>query len=109
MSSSRCSRTAAPLAVLGLLGAWQGSAEDSPPSGRQIMQWVEDRDDGDDSTADLRMTLLDKRGNERVRTPSIDARSLMRVACRYISSTHEQPGKFRVANPTCSIANGSGN
>ena len=31
------------------------------------MQWVEDRDDGDDRIADLEMILIDKRGNERIR------------------------------------------
>ena len=67
MSSSRLPRTAALVAALGLSGAPPGAASDSPASARQIMQWVEDRDDGDDVTSDLRMTLIDKRGNERVR------------------------------------------
>ena len=67
MSSSRRSPAAALLAVVGLSVTPQGSAGDSPPSGRQIMQWVEDRDDGEDATSDLRMTLIDRRGNERVR------------------------------------------
>jgi hypothetical protein len=55
------------LALLGLSATAPVSAADAPPGGRQIMQWVEDRDDGDDATADLRMTLIDKRGHERVR------------------------------------------
>jgi hypothetical protein len=37
------------------------------PTGRQIMEWVDDRDDGDDGVSDLEMILIDKRGNERVR------------------------------------------
>jgi outer membrane lipoprotein-sorting protein len=37
------------------------------PTGRQIMQWVDDRDDGDNGLSDLKMTLIDKRGRERVR------------------------------------------
>ncbi len=67
MSSSRLTGIARLLASLGLCVSLPGSAADSPPDGRQIMQWVEDRDDGDDAIADLRMTLIDKRGNERVR------------------------------------------
>ncbi len=31
------------------------------------MQAVDDRDDGDDGISDLEMTLIDKRGNKRVR------------------------------------------
>jgi hypothetical protein len=31
------------------------------------MEWVEDRDDGDDAISDMRMTLIDKHGNERIR------------------------------------------
>jgi hypothetical protein len=34
---------------------------------RQIMELVDARDDGDNSTQDLEMILIDKRGNERVR------------------------------------------
>ena len=37
------------------------------PSGRQIMEWVDDRDDGDNGVSDLKMVLIDKRGRERVR------------------------------------------
>ena len=49
------------------LGLASAAAQDTPPTGRQIMQWVEDRDDGDDAISDLRMTLIDKHGNERIR------------------------------------------
>jgi outer membrane lipoprotein-sorting protein len=38
------------------------------PTGRQIMEWVDERDDGDDGVSDLEMILIDKRGNERVRS-----------------------------------------
>ena len=34
---------------------------------REIMQRVDDRDDGDNSTMDMDMLLIDKRGKERVR------------------------------------------
>jgi len=37
------------------------------PTGRQIMEWVDARDEGDDSTGQMEMILIDKRGNERVR------------------------------------------
>jgi hypothetical protein len=66
MAPSRRTGAVALLALLGLATPW-GSVADSPPDGRQIMQRVEDRDDGDDAIADLRMTLIDKRGNQRVR------------------------------------------
>jgi hypothetical protein len=51
---------------VGLALAQPALAEDAP-TGRQIMQWVDDRDDGDNGISDLEMTLVDKRGNERVR------------------------------------------
>lgn len=38
------------------------------PSGREIMEKVDARDDGDRWRQDLEMTLIDKRGGERVRT-----------------------------------------
>ncbi|MCS5636856.1 MAG: outer membrane lipoprotein-sorting protein [Myxococcota bacterium] len=37
------------------------------PTGRQIMQWVDDRDDGDNQLSDVKMILVDKRGRERTR------------------------------------------
>jgi hypothetical protein len=52
------------LAAALLLGA-QASAQ--TPSAREIMQRVEDRDDGDLQTSDLEMTLIDKNQSERVR------------------------------------------
>jgi len=47
--------------------AFAESSGDAPPTGRQIMEWVEDRDDGDDGVSDMKMILIDKRGKERVR------------------------------------------
>ena len=38
------------------------------PTGREIMERVDARDDGDLQTQDMEMTLIDKRGNQRVRT-----------------------------------------
>jgi len=52
--------------VLAFLVAGAASAGD-PGRAREIMQAVEDRDDGDDAVMDLEMILIDKRGNERVR------------------------------------------
>ena len=37
------------------------------PTGRQIMEWVDAVDDGDDGIARMEMVLIDRRGNERVR------------------------------------------
>ncbi len=37
------------------------------PKARAIMEKVDDRDDGDNQTADMQMTLIDKHGKERVR------------------------------------------
>ncbi len=37
-------------------------------SAREIMQAVDDRDDGDNRTADMKMVLIDKNGDERVRS-----------------------------------------
>ncbi|MCE2390644.1 MAG: outer membrane lipoprotein-sorting protein [Proteobacteria bacterium] len=48
-----------------LLAAEAGGV--SSPSAREIMQRVEDRDDGDLQTSDLEMILIDKSGYQRVR------------------------------------------
>jgi hypothetical protein len=37
------------------------------PSAREIMEMVEARDDGDNSSSDMEMVLIDRRGGERVR------------------------------------------
>jgi hypothetical protein len=55
-------------AIAGLL-VWAGSpvyAADDPKA-REIMQRVQDRDDGDNQTSKMEMVLIDKRGNKRVR------------------------------------------
>jgi hypothetical protein len=55
-------------AIAGLL-VWAGlpvyAADD--PKAREIMQRVQDRDDGDNQTSKMEMVLIDKRGNKRVR------------------------------------------
>jgi hypothetical protein len=38
------------------------------PTGRQIMEWVDERDDGDLMTQDMQMILIDKNGGQRKRT-----------------------------------------
>ena len=55
------------LLLLGVLGLWFPCAAFAAMDARQIMQQVNDRDDGDNSSADLTMTLVDKHGNERQR------------------------------------------
>ena len=42
-------------------------AEPADPTGREIMQWVNDREDGDNETSLMEMVLIDKSGNTRVR------------------------------------------
>lgn len=37
------------------------------PRAREIMQMVEDREDGDNRTSDMRMVLIDRKGNQRTR------------------------------------------
>lgn len=43
------------------------AAHADDPKAREIMQKVEDRDDGDNQVNDMLMILIDKKGNERVR------------------------------------------
>jgi len=43
-------------------------ATDDPPTGREIMERVDARDDGDLATQDMEMILIDKNGNQRERT-----------------------------------------
>ena len=59
-----------PLAfALLLAGALlQTEAKADDPKAREIMQKVNDRDDGDNRTADMEMILIDKRGNKRKRS-----------------------------------------
>jgi len=53
---------------LACLATTPAAIADGTPTGRQIMEWVDARDDGDDGVSDLEMILIDKRGGERVRT-----------------------------------------
>ncbi len=53
-------------AALLLLAPPLATAEDNP-TGREVMERVDARDDGDLSTQDMVMILIDKNGNERVR------------------------------------------
>ncbi|MBW2271731.1 MAG: outer membrane lipoprotein-sorting protein [Deltaproteobacteria bacterium] len=53
------------LAVIGSLLPLVSGAE--APTGRQIMEWVDERDTGDDGISDMEMILIDKRGKQRVR------------------------------------------
>jgi len=55
------------LLLVGLLGLCLPLLAESAVDARQIMQQVNDRDDGDNSSADLTMTLIDKNGNQRKR------------------------------------------
>lgn len=53
------------LALLATLAAPAARADDA--KAREIMQKVNDRDDGDNQTAEIHMALIDSRGNQRVR------------------------------------------
>ena len=51
--------------ALGGLACAGASAEEL--TGQEIMQRVDERDDGDNATQDIEMVLIDKKGNQRVR------------------------------------------
>ncbi|MDJ0852127.1 MAG: outer membrane lipoprotein-sorting protein, partial [Myxococcota bacterium] len=53
-------------AAAALLAPWTAPAESL--TGRQVMELVDARDDGDKSTLDLTMVLIDKSGSQRKRT-----------------------------------------
>ncbi len=55
----------AALGACALLLASPAAAE--TPTGREIMERVDARDDGDNVTQDMQMILIDKRGNQRIR------------------------------------------
>ncbi|HKI96846.1 MAG TPA: outer membrane lipoprotein-sorting protein [bacterium] len=55
------------LAVLLLAAAWPGAARADDAKAREIMQKVNNRDDGDNETADVKMVLIDNRGHRRER------------------------------------------
>jgi hypothetical protein len=52
--------------ILAVTPLKDSSAADDPKA-RAVMQKVEDRDDGDNATLDMQMTLIDKNGSNRVR------------------------------------------
>ena len=56
-----------PLLCLILAGGVAGPVAAADLTAREIMQRVNDRDDGDHGVLDLRMTLIDKSGHKRVR------------------------------------------
>ena len=65
--SNRIAHAAALLAVIAFTVAPVSNADAEPPTGRQIMEWADARDTGDNGTTRMEMILIDKRGNERVR------------------------------------------
>lgn len=58
----------AALLTLTLAGIPALASAADTPTGRQIMEWVDERDDGDHMTQDMQMILIDKNGGERRRT-----------------------------------------
>lgn len=58
--------TIAIAVALGVFAAPKPSFADDPKA-REIMERVDARDDGDDQTSNIEMTLIDKRGHQRVR------------------------------------------
>lgn len=60
------------IAFAALLASTPAAAADAetaaPLTGRQIMELVDERDDGDKSVQDMQMVLIDKRGGQRKRT-----------------------------------------
>ena len=55
------------LTVLALVWFAEPVSADEPLSGRQIMELVDDRDDGNRAIWDMEMVLIDKRDNRRIR------------------------------------------
>jgi Outer membrane lipoprotein-sorting protein len=55
-------------ALAALAGAPRPAPAAEPLTARQIMQRVNDRDDGDNQTSDLEMVLIDRDGSKRTRT-----------------------------------------
>ena len=64
---------AALIVAAGLLAPPAGAA----PTGREIMERVDAREDGDNATQDLEMLLIDKNGNERLRKIRSQSRALL--------------------------------
>ena len=67
LSTNRIAHPAALLAVIAFTVTVVANAAVEPPTGRQIMEWADARDTGDNGTTRMEMILIDKRGNERVR------------------------------------------
>lgn len=57
----------AALAALTVLAGWPGPARADDAKARAIMERVNNRNDGDNETVDMRMVLIDSRGNRRER------------------------------------------
>ena len=55
------------LASISIFSAWPSGALADDPKAREIMTMVENRDDGDNRTAELEMILIDKNGKKRKR------------------------------------------
>jgi len=66
--SWRTTVAAASGILLALPGTQPAAADETNPSGREIMEWVDTRDDGDQAVQDLKMVLIDKNGSKRNRT-----------------------------------------
>jgi len=60
-------RTCALAAAFALFAPAPLARAEAPPTAREIMQRVDARDDGDRSTMEMEMILIDKGGNQRVR------------------------------------------
>ncbi len=56
------------LLALALAGAAAGAEDAGPMTGRQVMDLVDARDDGDHANQDMKMILIDKNGSQRKRT-----------------------------------------
>lgn len=57
-----------PLLCLALAAPAMVLAQEGELTARQIMQEVDDRDDGDNQISDMTMTLIDKNGDKRIRS-----------------------------------------
>ena len=64
----RLGRAARHFAIAAALLAQPLSAAAEPLTGREIMELVDARDDGDNATQDMQMVLIDKNGSQRKRT-----------------------------------------
>jgi hypothetical protein len=53
--------------AVGIAASWTVASSAADLTAREIMQRVNDRDDGDDRISDMEMILIDKRGQQRVR------------------------------------------